>query len=84
MGVHRQYCGRLGKVDNCQVGVFLGYVNGSRRTLIDGQLYLPKDWANNKKLRNECKVPTDVRFRTKAEIGLDMVLNVRRNNVPFG
>lgn len=84
VGVQRQYCGRLGKVDNCQVGVFLGYVNGSSRTLIDGQLYLPKDWANNNKLRNECKVPKNVRFRTKAEIGLDMVINARNNGVPFG
>lgn len=84
VGVQRQYCGRLGKVDNCQVGVFLGYVNGSRRTLIDGQLYLPKDWAHNNNLRAKCKVPKDVRFRTKAEIGLDMVLNARKNGVPFG
>jgi SRSO17 transposase len=66
------------------VGVFLGYVNGSRRTLIDGQLYLPADWANNSRLRNKCKVPKDVRFRTKAEIVLDMVLNARKNGVPFG
>lgn len=43
IGVKRQYCGRLGKVENCQVGVFLGYTNGRFRTLIDEALYLPKD-----------------------------------------
>lgn len=47
VGVKRQYCGRLGKVENCQVGVFLGYVKESYRTLIDEALYLPKEWAED-------------------------------------
>lgn len=47
MGVKRQYCGRFGKVDNCQVGVFLGFAFWSYRTLIDKRLYLPGEWANN-------------------------------------
>lgn len=84
VGVQRQYCGRLGKVDNCQVGVVLGYAHKNQRILIDGQLYLPEEWAKNKELRNKCKVPKDVRFRTKAQIGLDMILNARKNGVPFG
>ncbi len=42
-GVNRQYCGRLGKIENCQVGVFLGYVNDSKRILFDKRLYIPKD-----------------------------------------
>ena len=83
VGVQRQYCGRLGKVDNCQVGVVLGYANKSQRILIDGQLYLPKEWAENSDLRNKCKIPEEVQFRTKAQIGLDMVLNARENGVPF-
>jgi SRSO17 transposase len=84
VGVKRQYCGRLGKVDNCQVGVFLGYVNNTKRILIDGQLYLPFDWAKDRKRRERCGVPPEVGFRTKAQIGLDMVLNARKNGVPFG
>jgi SRSO17 transposase len=84
VGVQRQYCGRLGKVENCQVGVVLGYSYKNQRILIDGQLYLPDEWAKNKELRNECEVPENVRFRTKAEIGLDMILNARKNGVPFG
>lgn len=83
VGVQRQYCGRLGKVENCQVGVVLGYARRDQRILIDGQLYLPEEWAKNKELRDKCKVPKDVRFRTKAQIGLDMILNARKNGVPF-
>jgi len=45
VGVKQQYCGRFGKVENCQVGVFLGYALWNRRTLIDRRLYLPEDWA---------------------------------------
>ena len=84
VGVQRQYCGRLGKVENCQVGVVLGYAHRDQRILIDGQLYLPEEWARSRQLRNECKVPKDVLFRTKAQIGLDMILNARKNGVPFG
>lgn len=84
VGVQRQYCGRLGKVENCQVGVVLGYSNKNQRILIDGQLYLPEEWAKSKELRNRCKVPENVQFRTKAQIGLDMILNARKNGVPFG
>lgn len=48
VGVKRQYCGRLGKVENCEVGVFLGYNKGSYRTLIDKRLYLPLEWIEDK------------------------------------
>jgi len=83
VGVQRQYCGRLGKVDNCQVAVVLGYSHGTHRILIDGQLYLPEDWAKSNKQRNKCKVPKDVRFKTKAQIGFEMILNAQKNGVPF-
>ncbi len=84
VGVKRQYCGRLGKVENCQVGVFLGYTNGYYRTLIDEAIYLPKEWAENQKRREKCGVPEDVVFKTKAELGLEMILHARANDVPFG
>jgi SRSO17 transposase len=83
VGVKRQYCGRLGKVENCQVGVFLGYAKGSYRTLIDGRLYLPMDWAKDRKMRYGAGVPEDVTFKSKARIGLEMVLNAKRNGVAF-
>ena len=84
VGVKRQYCGRLGKVENCQAGVFLGYVKGSHRTLIDGLLYLPRNWASDKHRRLEAGIPDEVTFKSKAEIGLEMILNARQNGVPFG
>lgn len=62
----------------------LGYSNKNQRILIDGQLYLPEEWAKSKKLRNECEIPKYVRFRAKAQIGLDMILNAQKNGVPFG
>ncbi len=57
VGVARQYCGRLGKVDNCQVGVFLGYTNGQQRILLDKRLYLTQEWATDKARRQACGVP---------------------------
>ena len=48
VGVSRQYCGNLGKVENCQVGVFLAYSKGNKRTLIDFRLYLPENWVEDK------------------------------------
>ena len=83
VGTKRQYNGRLGKVDNCQVGVFLGYVNGPYRTLIDAELYLPEDWCEDPERRKKCGIPEDAVFKTKAEIGLEMLLHARENNVPF-
>ena len=84
VAVKRQYCGRLGKVENCQVGVFLGYTNGSYRTLIDMRLYVPEDWANDPARRAKCGIPEDLEFKTKSELGLEMVLNARNNGLPFG
>jgi len=83
VGVKRQHCGRLGKVDNCQVGVFLGYAFWNRRTLIDKRLYLPDDWANDPVRRRQCGVPPEITFKTKAELGLEMLLKARERGVPF-
>ena len=52
-GVKRQYCGRLGKVENCQVGVFLGYTDESYRTLVDAAIYLPKSRAEDRERREK-------------------------------
>lgn len=84
VGVARQYCGRLGKVDNCQVGVFLGYTNEKYRTLIDKRIYLPKRWMGDIERRKKCGVPEDIEFKTKAELGLEMILEAKGRGVPFG
>src|SRR5437763_4659278 len=61
-GVARQWCGRLGKVDNCQLGVFLAYVAPRGTTLVDRRLYLPRDWAEDRKRRRQAQIPKAVRF----------------------
>ncbi len=83
-GVNRQYCGRLGKIENCQVGVFLGYVNDSKRILFDKRLYIPKDWMSDTERKKKCGIPDDLIFKTKAELGLEMILDAKKRNIPFG
>ena len=73
VGVQRQWCGRLGKVENCQVGVFLGYVTDIEHTLVDFRLYLPRAWANDKRRRKKAGVPKGVRYRTRHELALEML-----------
>lgn len=85
VGVSRQWCGRLGKVENCQVGVFLGYSdNHGNRILMGKRLYLPKEWAEDDKRREEAGVPEEIEFKTKPELGLDLIHEAVENNVPFG
>jgi SRSO17 transposase len=70
-GVARQWCGRLGKIDNCQVGVFTAYASRHGQTLVDAQLYLPEDWAADAERRQQCHVPADVTFQEKWRLALD-------------
>src|SRR4051794_22718664 len=62
-GVARQWCGRLGKVDNCQVGVFLAYAAGDGYAPLDRRLYLPEAWADEPGRREKCHVPPEIVFR---------------------
>jgi SRSO17 transposase len=73
VGVQRQWNGRQGKVDNCQVGVYMGYVSHREQVLVDERLYLPKSWANSRSRRKKCGVPDDVRFATRLELSLEML-----------
>jgi len=73
VGVQRQWCGRLGKIDNCQVGIYLGYASRREHTLVDFRLYLPKEWAKSKRRCRKAGVPEDVRFRTRHELALEML-----------
>jgi SRSO17 transposase len=73
VGVQRQWCGRLGKVDNCQVGLYLGYVSRHEHALVDCRLYLPQEWARRKKRRRKAGVPEAIRFRTRHELFLEML-----------
>lgn len=73
VGVARQWCGRLGKVDNCQVGVYLGYVSAAGHALVDFRLYLPREWTRSRQRLNKAGVPREVRFRTRHELALQML-----------
>ena len=75
VGVARQWCGRLGKTENCQSGVFLGYSSSKGYGLIDRRLYLPEVWFSDdyKELWQECKIPDETEFKTKNEIALDLI-----------
>jgi len=83
VGVQRQYCGRLGKVDNCQVGVYLAYSNPTHSTLVDHRLYLPESWVEDAARRKKCGVPSEISFKTKAELGLEMVRSFKAQALPF-
>lgn len=82
-GVARQWCGRLGKVENCQVGVFLTYATAAGCAPLDRQLYLPQDWAEDDKRRRQTHVPETVTFQESWRIGLAL-LERSAAAVPFG
>src|SRR5499433_241932 len=83
VGVKRQWCGHRGKVDNCQVGVFMGYVSRHDHALLDFRLSLPEDWARDAPRRQACHVPEDVRYQTRHEQCLEM-LEAWGPQVPHG
>jgi SRSO17 transposase len=78
VGVKRQYCGRLGKVENCQAGVFAAFAGSGGYGIVDRELYLPKNWFddNHKELREKCQVPESKEFKTKNDIALDMITEI--------
>lgn len=76
-GVQRQWCGRLGKKENCQVGVFLAYAGAKGHAPLDRQLYLPESWAKDKKHRQKCHVPSALKYQPKWRIGLELIARSR-------
>jgi SRSO17 transposase len=84
VGVTRQYCGQLGKQDNCQVAVTLSLANHDASLPIAYQLYLPEDWAKDQARRHTAKVPETIAFQTKPEIALGQIKAVRTAGLPQG
>jgi SRSO17 transposase len=78
VGVARQYCGTLGKVGNCQVGVFLAYASPHGYALVDARLWLPREWTNDRERCTQAGVPTEVTYQSKAELGLAMLEQARQ------
>lgn len=79
--VQRQWCGNTGKTDNCVVGVHLGYVAGDFQCLLDSDLYLPREWADDPIRRSEVGIPEEVVFRTKPAIALEHIARALGNGI---
>ena len=84
VGVAAQYCGSVGKVANCQVGVHLGYVSRQGYSLVDSRLFVPDEWFDEAQAerRRACGVPEDLVFQTKPEIGLELLRAAVKRNEP--
>jgi SRSO17 transposase len=85
VGVARQWCGRLGKVDNCQVAVFAVLTDGARHTPVDMRLYLPQRWIDDPARCDRAEIPTEARtMRAKSALALEMVHAARARGMRFG
>jgi SRSO17 transposase len=80
-GVHRQYCGSRGKLENCIVTVHLGIVRGLFKTLMDGALFLPKVWSDDRERCRQAKIPDDVVYRPKWRIALEQLTRAADNGL---
>ena len=83
-GVARMYSGTAGRIENCQIGVFLGYATAAGRTFLDRELYLPKTWAEDRERRVEAWVGEEVEFATKPELAMEMIARALDAGVPAG
>lgn len=82
VGVARQYSGTAGRVENCQIGVFLGYASRHGQALIDRQLYLPQEWSTDSVRREQARVPDDITFATKPQIACALLSAALDADVP--
>jgi SRSO17 transposase len=79
-GVARQYCGSLGKIENCQVGVFAAYASPQGYALLDAELYVPETWFedSHKDKRKRCRFPEELTFKTKPQLAVQMLERVEK------
>src|SRR5215218_9073834 len=82
VGVQRQYSGTAGRLENCQIGVFLAYASARGRTFLDRELYLPREWAADEARREEAAVPTTAEFHTKPQLARAMLERALDAGVP--
>jgi len=78
VGVTRQYCGQVGKQDNCRIAVSVSLTTEQASLPVRYQLYLPENWAGDAKLRRKAGMPEEIHFQTKQEIALDQIRRVRK------
>jgi SRSO17 transposase len=82
VGVQRQYSGTAGRIENCQIGVFVGYASATGRAFLDRELYLPQAWAGDSERRQEAGVPPEVTFATKPALAQQMLARAFAAGVP--
>jgi SRSO17 transposase len=82
VGVKRQYTGSAGKITNCQVAVSLSVATPTAHLLVDFELYLPKEWANDPARRKKAKIPDEVVFKTKPDLALEMITRASEASIP--
>ena len=82
VGVQRQYSGTAGRIENCQIGVFLGYASPHGRAFLDRELYLPQAWAQDRERRQEAGVPDALTFATKPQVAQQMLARAFAAGVP--
>ena len=82
-GVQRQYSGTAGKVENCQIGVFLSYASSKGHSPLDRRLYIPKEWLDDRERCKEAGVPETVEFQTKPQMALEMIQEATVAGVPY-
>jgi SRSO17 transposase len=83
-GVARQYTGTTGKIDNCQLGVFVAYASSRGRALVDRELYLPRVWTDDRDRCRDAGIPDDVGFATKPQLAIDMLSRAQAAGVLTG
>ena len=86
IGVAKQYCGTIGKVENCQVGVFAAYVSENGYSMVDKRIFLPEKWFTDdyRVRRKKCQMPKDATFQTKPQLAVDILNGISRENIlPF-
>ena len=83
VGVGRQYSGTAGRVENCQIGVFLGYATAKGFAFLDREIYLPKEWVNDQQRREAVGVPESVEFATKPQLARVMLERAQAAGVPL-
>ena len=82
-GVKRQYSGTAGRIENCQIGVFLSYASEKGHCPIDRRLYMPEEWIEDEQRRKKAGVPEELTFKTKPEMALEMVQETTNAGVPY-
>lgn len=82
-GVQRQYSGTAGRIENCQIGVFMNYAVNDKFCCIDRELYIPKQWTEDKERCRKAGIPEKYQFRTNTQMALEMIKRAYENGIPF-